>query len=511
MIEVKKKINTFKNRKVLVVGLARSGAGAANLLAELGAHVSVTDRKSAESLKERIEKLKPGIDVVAGETPDELFETSDLIVISPGVPSSADQFQRARERGIPIIGELELAYQTVANFRSGDTGDELKSGTTTPDREFATPHFIGVTGTNGKSTVTTLINLVLREDGFKTVLGGNIGNALTEEIQNAMSFPETASKSELTADRCSLHADFVVAEISSFQLESISEFKPRVAAILNLTPDHLDRYDDMDDYVSAKARIFENQTPDDYLVLNADDARVMEMAGEEMSRNRLFPGTLYFSSRQEVEGVYCKNGMLYCNIPSHGEGASNLPFISADEIKIKGAHNLENAMAASLVCLISGCSRQAVRSVLMSFPGLEHRLEIAGVIDGVTYINDSKGTNVGAVAKSLESLENVILIMGGLDKDGDFSVLRELVESKVRLLILLGSAKEKIAEALGGRVATVMTESLHEAVTLARESASPGDTVLLSPGCASFDMFADFEDRGRKFKEAVQELAERNT
>jgi UDP-N-acetylmuramoylalanine--D-glutamate ligase len=341
---------------------------------------------------------------------------------------------------------------------------------------------------------------MLIEDGRRTVLGGNIGNALSEEIARAVS----SQQSEVSKG---LHVDYIVAEISSFQLETIHEFRPKIAAILNITPDHLDRYKGMREYIEAKARIFENQTENDYLVLNADDLLLMEMYG---ARKDEMPSVCFFSRKKEVEGIYMKRNEIYINLPGYeSKGVSQhapteKELISIDEIKIKGVHNIENAMAASLVSLLSGCSEEAVIKVLKSFPGLEHRLEIVEEINGVTFINDSKGTNVGAVAKSLEGLENVVLIMGGQDKGGDFKVLRDLIEEKVKLLVLIGEAKEKIAHEVGDAVRTVKAGSLEEAVGISMRNASGGDSVLLSPGCASFDMFSDFEDRGRKFKAAVR-------
>ncbi|MBI5026916.1 MAG: UDP-N-acetylmuramoyl-L-alanine--D-glutamate ligase, partial [Nitrospirae bacterium] len=300
--------------------------------------------------------------------------------------------------------------------------------------------------------------------------------------------------------------DFIVAEVSSFQLETIAKFKPRVAAILNITPDHLDRYEDMNAYINAKARIFENQGPEDYLILNADDPETMKVKSEKLKVRSERPKIYYFSRKREVEGVYLKDGMICCNFIDSSLVTRHSSLIAASEIKIKGVHNLENAMAASAIALVSGCPAQAVRDVLVDFPGLEHRLEFVEEIDGVSFINDSKGTNVGAVVKSLESFQGIILIMGGRDKASDFSILKDMVRQRVKTLILLGEAKEKIAKALGSFTETVFVRDMREAVEISAAKARRGDVVMLSPGCASFDMFRDFEDRGRKFKEAVREL-----
>ncbi len=302
--------------------------------------------------------------------------------------------------------------------------------------------------------------------------------------------------------------DYIVAEISSFQLETIKEFRPGIAVLLNITPDHLDRYHSMAEYIDAKARIFENQTAGDFLVLNADDPVLMEAVNEKLEDRSEKPYIFYFSRCKEVKGAYLRDGVIYFNLPESFVGAIHeSPLrIDVNEIRIQGVHNIENAMAASLAALIAGCPVDAVRNVLRQFPGLEHRLEFVSEIRGVKFINDSKGTNAGAVAKSLEGSNNVILIMGGLDKGSDFSVLRTLVRQKVKTLILIGTAKEKIAKALGGETETLKADNIDSAVKLSLSKASAGDVVLLSPGCASFDMFQDFEDRGRKFKEAVIQL-----
>ncbi len=489
--------NIFKGKNILVVGLARSGTGAANLLSGFGACVSVTDRKPRSSLEGQIKRLSPAVQVIINGDADELIDSADMIVISPGVPADVPLLVKAGIRGIPVIGELEVAYQIIRQEARGKGQGAIQS--TGPD-------FIGITGTNGKSTTTTLVDLMLGESGCRTLLGGNIGSALTEELL------KTGINSMGSAEEKNM-LDYVVAEISSFQLESIDEFRPGIAAILNITPDHLDRYDDMSDYANAKARIFENQTSEDILIVNADDLLLMNLIDERMDGGGEMPRIAYFSTRKEVAGVYSKGGTVYCRFdfsgPSRGSSKSakkDIEIIRVSEIKMKGIHNLENAMAASAMALAAGCSPEAVKKVLGNFPGLEHRLEFAGEMKGIQFINDSKGTNVGAVAKSLEGFESIILIMGGLDKGGNFSVLRDLVKKKVKLLIVMGEAKEKIAQELGSVTETRTVTDLGEAVALSVSHAVDGDIVLLSPGCASFDMFADFEDRGRKFKEAVRDL-----
>ena len=500
---------TFKDKNILVVGLARSGTGAANLLSSLGARVTITDNKDRSSLELNIKRLLSSVKVVTGGNPPEIFDTADMIVISPGVPLNIPPLERARVKGIPIIGELELAYQVMKEMGYGlwDMGHELAAGDniTYPLPLTPYPDFIGITGTNGKSTTTTLVDLMLKEAGFKTLLGGNIGIALTEEIFEAVSGQQSAVSMGERPFAPTL-IDYIVTEISSFQLETIKEFRPKIAAILNITPDHLDRYEHMQEYIEAKERISENQTSGDFLILNADDPLLMKLGSEKLGVRSEKPNIFYFSRMREVEGIYLKDEMIYCNLPHFSVPTSHFPLISQNEIKIQGVHNIENAMAASLTALIAGCSFDAVRKVLEKFSGLEHRLEFVSEIRGVKFINDSKGTNVGAVAKSLEGFNNVILIMGGLDKGSDFSILKDMVKQKVKSLVLIGKAKGKIAKALEGVTETLIADDINSAVELSLSKASAGDVVLLSPGCASFDMFLDFEDRGRKFKEAVKQL-----
>lgn len=479
----------FEGKNVLVVGLARSGIGAVNLLSSLGAKVCVTDIRPREFLEDDIRKLPSSVRIIAGGHPEDLFSSADLVVVSPGIPLNIPPVLQAKANGIEIIGELELAYQ-VTNSVS--------------EAERPLPRFIGVTGTNGKSTTCTLIDRMLRAADYGTILGGNIGNALTEEV-----YGSKLSK-----------ADYIIAEVSSFQLETIRDFRPHVAVILNITRDHLDRYGSMREYINAKARIFENQGPDDYLILNADDPEIMKICDEKAKTGAELPTLLFFSRKKEVEGMYLKDSSIHCSLLSTSRtvplacfdekagGTVSSPQMVAevDEMKIRGVHNFENAMAASLAAIISGCPVKTVREVLIEFPGLEHRLEFVREINGVRYMNDSKGTNTGAVARSLESFENVVLIMGGREKDSDFKELRSLIKKKVRALVLIGEAKDKISVAVGDVTETIMADTLKKAVEVASAKAGPGNTVLLSPGCASFDMFADFEERGRKFKEAVMDL-----
>ena len=476
----------IKDKNVTVVGLARSGVGAANLLSELGAGVTVTDVKTEYELKDFIAGLSPSVRLALGGHPEDIFVKTDMVVVSPGVRLDIKPLVQAKSRGIPVIGELELAYRIATGGSDNPPIPPLLNS--------GKGGFLAVTGTNGKSTTTSLVDFMMRKAGFRTILGGNIGNAVTEEVRKQRSKGKEQS------------VDFIVVEVSSFQLESTEDFSPKVAAIINITPDHLDRYHSLKEYSDAKAKIFENQRGEDFLVLNADDPETMKVKSEKLEVKSERPTTLYFSRKKEVEGIYFRNGRIYCNLPdpSLTLGSS---LIRADEIKIKGVHNLENAMAASAMALLAGCPVQPVIDSLKEFGGLEHRLEFVRELKGVRYFNDSKGTNVGAVLKSLESFSQpVILIAGGRDKAGDFSQLRRLVKEKVKVLVLIGEAAEKIRKALGDITATVTAVDLRDAVLISQDMSSEGDVVLLSPACASFDMFMDFEDRGRQFKKMVMEL-----
>jgi UDP-N-acetylmuramoylalanine--D-glutamate ligase len=477
----------FHEKNITVVGLARSGVGAANLLASLGAKVTVTDMKKPDQLQAFINALSPEVSLSLGSHPEGLFKSADLIVISPGVPLDIAPLSIARSGRVRIIGELELAYQVMKSL----------------DR-IVLPEFLAVTGTNGKSTTTALLDAMLRAGGINTILGGNIGNSIAAEIHD-----------QLAGNLGAAPVRYIVAELSSFQLETIEAFRPKGAAILNITPDHLDRYHEMNSYIEAKCRISESQGSGDYLVLNADDPYTPELE-RIIRRDRRGPQIFYFSRRGRVEGIYYERGGIRFNLPpgklSLVSESLALPdkAFSPDPASfvIKGVHNIENAMAAALMAYLAGCSIGGIKTALETFPGLEHRLEFVRELDGVRYINDSKGTNVGAVLKSLEGFtEPVILIAGGRDKDSDFSLLRPLVREKVKRLVLVGDAAEKIAKAVCDLVACERAGfDFRKAIGMARAAAEPGDVVLLSPACASFDMFRDFEDRGRQFKSMVMDL-----
>ncbi len=444
-------------KRVVVAGLARSGQAACRLLLKHGARVTGTDRRDAAEVGAELHDLeREGITLELGGHRADTLRSADLVVVSPGIDLREPLFQQVRASGTPLIGEVELAYRV------------------------SEATFLGVTGTNGKSTTTALLGEILREAGLPSVVAGNIGVPLSQ-VAPGLS-PE----------------HLVVAELSSFQLETIERFRPRVALLLNLAPDHLDRYDQVGDYYRAKARLFENQEVSDFAVVNADDPIVMEFA----RRARVTP--MPFSRSQRLaEGAFLDKGELILARSGRSE-----TICRSDELKIHGVHSLENALAASLAAVVSGAPVEAIRRSIVRFEGLEHRLELVAEICGIRYFNDSKGTNVGAVIRSLESFAvPIVLIAGGKDKQSDFTPLRPLVRERVKRLILIGQAAGKLRSQLDGACPMEEAGGLQDAVRRAAAAASAGEVVLLSPACASFDMFTDFEERGRVFKAAVRGLA----
>ncbi|MCG6552818.1 MAG: UDP-N-acetylmuramoyl-L-alanine--D-glutamate ligase [Candidatus Magnetominusculus sp. LBB02] len=474
----------YKGKHVAVVGLARSGVGAANLLVRLGANVTVMDIKGHDELAPYIAQLDPSVTIKLGRHDEEILNAVDVVVVSPGVPPGIAIFNKARQMGIRIVGELELAYQVLEELRkTGAAG------------------FLAITGTNGKSTTTTLLYEILVHSGFNAIIGGNIGKALTEEISKLVK--------DFQRPREFVSPEYIVTEVSSFQLESAEKFKPKVAAILNVTPDHLDRHNTMDEYMDAKCRIFQNQDQMNFLILNADDPLTPKIASKVKPMG---PEILYFSRKKQVRGAFYSNGIITFNIPELEVlcpelVVNEMPVFHTNNFRIKGLHNIENAMAASLMALVSGCSVSDIYATLTSFKGLEHRLEFVEEVEGVKYFNDSKGTNIWSVVKSLEGFEeSIVLIAGGRDKAGDFSPLRDLIKEKVKAVVLIGEAAGKIKDAVKAVTEVHMASSMEEAVAMSQKAASYGDIVLLSPACASFDMFKDFEERGTLFKEAVLRL-----
>jgi len=445
------------DKRVAVVGLGRSGVAAARLLSVRGAQVVVTDDKSPDQLDRFLQTAKglPNVQMALGGISAEAVLNADLVVVSPGVRFDHPLLAQAREKGVRVIGEMELAYG------------------------YCPSPIVAITGTNGKTTTTTLTALMLNEGGIRAVECGNIGRAFAEAVF------------ELSRE------EWAILEVSSFQLETIREFKPKVAAVLNITPDHLDRHGSMQSYAEMKARVFENQDSEDAVLLNASDKFTAALAGMAKSRKFLF-GFPKEGQGASVPGCFATGDMLELM------GTKLLPL---SEIGIPGPHNQENAAASALMAHLCGVKPPAIAETLRRFRGVEHRIEFSGEVGGVRFINDSKGTNVDSVEKALQSFPApIILILGGRDKKGDFTKLLPLIKERVTRVVALGEARPKIVQQLSGEVVVVEAATLEEAVSGAYAAAQPKGTVLLSPGCASFDMFENYEDRGRKFKAAVADL-----
>ncbi len=443
-------------RRALVVGLARTGLETANFLARRGASVTVTDRKEPPALAAALARLDPRVRCELGGHRAESFQAQDLIVPSPGMAMDDPLLLAARGAGVRVISEIELAYR------------------------FLPAPLLAVTGTNGKSTVTTALGLALEAAGIPARVGGNIGNPLIGEV-------------DALGD-----ARWVVAEISSFQLEWIETFRPRIAALLNLSEDHLDRYSRYEDYLRAKLRIFERMEAGDDLVLNADDPLVVERAAAARAR------AAWFSMRRiPRRGVYLFRGWIFSRL---GErlGQRVLPI---SEMLLAGTHNQENALAVTAMALLAGAAPRHVREVFRSFRGLPHRTQFVREAGGVRWYDDSKGTNVGATVRTLAGMAGpVVLILGGKDKGGSYAPLAPLVRDRVRALVLLGEAREKIAAELAGTAPIELVAEMGEAVRRSAQLAQPGDVALLSPACASFDQYTSYAERGRHFQEEVDKL-----
>ncbi len=447
-----------QGKRVLVVGLGKSGVASSLFLQSRGARVTVSDEKSQEQLRTEIPALlDKGIVVETGKHGERTFREQDLIVVSPGVPNEVPPLMNARKMGIPVIGEIELA----ARFLQGKV--------------------IAITGSNGKTTTTTLTGEVIAAGGFQSLVGGNIGTP-------AITFVDQSSPST-----------WVVLEISSFQLETIETFRPHIAAILNVTPDHLDRHGSMEAYITAKARIFENQSDKDFAVLNLDDPTCVALG------QKLVPHIYWFSRKAEVErGTFVRGGKIFFR-----DARGEREIMPVDEITLKGAHNLENVLAAAAMGILAGVEPAKVRRAVKDFKAVEHRLEYTATIRGVQYFNDSKATNVDATIKALESFPgNIHLILGGKDKGSDYAVLNDLLKARVKRVYTIGAAAQKIESQITG-VEITSAGTLDQAVRKAGEFAQSGDVVLLAPACASFDQFQSYEHRGRAFKEVVHALAAR--
>jgi len=427
-------------RAVVVVGMARSGVAAMKLLQQRGATVRAIDEKPMGDIL--------GVPVLPQT--DEAFQDVDLVVLSPGVPPDLDVLERVRERGVPVIGELELA----APYLEGRN--------------------IGITGTNGKTTTTALTGHILRESGIACQVGGNIGTAPTEMVATSRPY------------------QWNVLELSSFQLESIETFRAHIAVCLNVTQNHIDRHHSFENYVNAKARLFETQGKDDLAILNANDPVCASFATRTPAKTEWF----------NAGSTFLKGDVI------HLEGSA---LLNVGELRLRGRHNYENVMAAALIAESVGASRQQIANAAVTFAPVEHRLEFIRNISGVGYYNDSKATSVDATLKAIDAFDHGLwIILGGKDKDSDYTVLREPLRAKARAALLIGAAAPKIAKHLGDAVPIIHAGTLAAAIDQASRSAEAGDTVLLAPACSSFDQFDNYEQRGRLFKNLVNALAEGN-
>ena len=454
------------SEKILVIGAARSGVAVSKLLMDCGKAVVLTDNRPEDvvlaefpQVRETLAELEEkGIETIFGRQIDtRVINEIDRVVTSPGVPLTIPIIAEAYRCGVPVIGEAELAYcMTKAPF-------------------------VAITGTNGKTTTTTLTGEIFKNSGRKTYTVGNIGDPISNYVMEAAL------------------EDVFVTEISAFQLETINKFRPVASAILNLSPDHMDRYGTMENYIAAKARIFENQRGEDFLVLNADDEQVCELGRQAQCRK------YYFSLDKKVaQGAYAMDGGIFIN-----DNESVIPICRIEEMGIKGPHNVQNALAATVLAYFMGVDVVSIAETLKSFGGVEHRQEFVATIGGVDYINDSKGTNTNAAIVALNAMTKpVILIAGGYDKKEDYSEFIELVRKKVKRMVLVGATAPQIEAAAEsqGYYSTVRVGDYDEAVKVASECAAPGDVVLLSPACASWDMFDNFEIRGQVFKDLVKRI-----
>lgn len=449
-------------RKALVLGAGKSGVASARFLAERGATVALHDRKALEEWSDAARSLKTehSVGLIWGDIPSWLLDQVDLVVISPGVPTNSIPARYVDRKHGEVIGEVELAYR----FMKG--------------------RIVGITGSNGKTTTTALIGAILKDSGIPTQVGGNIGTPL------------------LSLTGSSQVDGWTVAELSSFQLETIVDFRPAVGICLNVTPNHLDRYESFTDYAAAKHRLFMNQTAEDVAILNADDEITASWA------SGLRANVVTFSVQRELdEGMFLRGSELVCRAND-----SEKVLTTREEIFLRGLHNVENVLAAMAAGLACGASPESMRHTVAEFKGVEHRIEFVAEIDGVKFYNDSKATSVDATSKALEAVAGpagkTVLILGGRGKNAPYAPLVPLIESSVRSLVLIGEDADNIESQLSGVVPIERAGSLDEAVNTAFSAAEQGDAVLLAPACASFDMFRSFEERGEVFKTAVRKLAE---
>ncbi len=447
----------YKGKKISILGMGSSGIACANLLDSLGSEVLISDLKDKNKLKNSIKKISQGIRIETGGHTKKILN-ADLIVPSPGIDTDFPLLQEAEKRNIPLLSEIEIAFSLV--------NAEL---------------IIAITGTNGKSTTTSLIGEIFRKAGKDVLVGGNIG----------IPFSDLVNKVKKNT--------VLVLEISSFQLERIKTFNPHIGIILNITPDHLERHKKMDIYAGIKADLFKNQTPADFCVLNGDDSYCVEIA------KRIKSKVIFFSRKKQLKkGIFIKEGKIFFKLKE--EGGDFLP-LSISNIKLPGMHNLENVLAASTAAIVAGIKPEIIGETLKNFCGLEHRLEFVKETKGVKYINDSKATNVYSTLVAIESFSSkIILIMGGRDKGSGYLPLKKLIKEKVKLLIVLGEAGDLIKERLSGVAEIIKVSGVREAVEVAYNNSDRQDVVLFSPGCSSYDQFKNFRERGRFFKSEVEKI-----
>jgi len=457
-----------KDKNIVIVGLGRTGLAAARFLHHRGARVLVTDKAGEKELGDAVGALRQlGVRVETGSHRAASFQNADLILVSPGVAHTIKPITRANARGVPVIGEVELASA------------------------FIKEPIIAVTGTNGKTTTTAILGQMLKDSGIKAFVGGNIGNPLIEYVSNEQK------------------AQIVVAEISSFQLDTIATFRPKVSVLLNITADHLDRYPDFEAYIDSKMRIFKNQQADDLAILNGLD-RLIRTKTQNIKCCRLFFPSLEANEKGAIlngKRIIVKLNNALAEFRNPQSAIRNQEFLDISKMHLLGRHNFENACAASLAALAAGATLDGIQKTLDHFKGLAHRLEHVATINRVQYYNDSKATNVDGVHRALECFSKpVLLLMGGRDKGGNFKVLQDSIRRHAKELIVMGEAAESIRSALGQQTLTKAAASMQEAVTTAFQDAAPQDVVLLSPGCASFDWYSNYAERGDDFRRAVEKL-----
>ena len=449
----------LEGKRLLVVGLARTGIVVSLFCAAYGARVTATDEKPESALADTLEKLRAaGVTLEFGAPPPEIFVNQDLIIVSPGVPAKLPGLELARNCNVPVWSEIELAWRLLRG------------------------KLVAITGSNGKTTTTALVAHILKSAKMPVLVGGNIGTPLLARV-------EASSDSTVT-----------VAEISSFQLETIEAFRPDVGVLLNLTPDHIDRHGSFEEYARVKQKLFQNMLDRDFAVLNADDPEVAQ-------RGPLHGRRFWFSRQKRLAaGTFLLGGQILFR----REGSESV-LMRRNDIPLRGEHNLENVLAASTAAILAGAPTDSIEAAVRSFPGVEHRLEFVAEIGGVSFYNDSKATNVDAALKAIDAFPgSLFVILGGKDKGAPYAPVREPLRQKAKLVLLIGAAAGKIAAELGGAAEMEDAKTLERAIKIALDHAKPGDTVLLAPACASFDQYENFEQRGREFKEIVARLAAGN-